>query len=186
MIYVSLLISIISIGLSVFTIWKTLFEEKMKYDINVLNVCSPEHLVHPKAGMIYIELVITNKSSLPLVLVTSKMEIHKTGMRTIDLSTSAFLIDTLISTHKEQTGTNINRVVEQKSNGLPVTILSKHAAHCIVAYPAPGILGVTSESTDISVIFTTNRDEHITIESSKLKSKMITLENFLKGRVRIA
>lgn len=184
--YISLLVSFLSIGISIFTFWKTLFDERLNYDIDVVSVVSPENLVSPKAGILYLELVITNKSSLPLVIVSSRMELNRTGMINKELSESAYFIDTLISTHTESSGKNITRQIEQKSNGLPISIKGREAAHFIIAYPAPGILGIDKSNTNLTIYFSTNREEVIVLTNSELNEKMTTLEKFLIGRVRIA
>lgn len=179
--YASIGISVLSIIISIFTFWKTLFDERQKYKVDVINILSPEHLVSPAAGIVYLEIVVTNDSSLPLVLITSKMKINKTGILNLNMSANALLIDSLISMHKGMSGSTIN-----KSTALPITIQSRDAVHCILAYPAPGILGVESDITEIEVSIVTNRKDEISISNSELKRKMTTLENFLKERVRIA
>ena len=179
--YASIGISVLSIIISIFTFWKTLFDERQKYKVDIINIFSPEHLVSPAAGIVYLEIVVTNDSSLPLVLITSKMKINKTGIRNLNMSANALLIDSLISMHKGMSGSTTN-----KSNALPLTIQSRDAVHCILAYPAPGILGLESDNTKIEISIVTNRKDDISISNSELKHKMTTLENFLKERVRIA
>lgn len=182
----SLAISIISIVLSLYIAWKNYADEREKSEYDVLNVVSPDKLVSPKAGILYIEMVVTNKSKIPLVLTNSILKIQKTEFHTVDLTVNAYFIDTLISTHKEGSGSTTTREIQEKSNKLPITIPPKDVGHFIVAYPTPGIMGISKETTNISLSFENNRGTVKVVDESKIKDHMITMYDFLAERIRIA
>lgn len=179
--FISLTISLISISISIYTFWKTRFDEKMRYDLDILNVFSPEGLVSPLAGIVYIECVVTNKSTLPLVLISSELDIKQHGMLNTELKTKAFMFDSIIST-TITTGQNGDMQGKKVADGLPITIRPKDAVHFILAFPAPDILGVDKSNTKMTLEFTTNRDELIKKDSKEIEQAMITLEQFLKER----
>lgn len=184
--YISLIISLVSIAISVFTFWKTLYDERQRQNVNVVAVHSPENLVSPKMGVVYLELLITNNSTLPLVLISSTMNLKKTSLLKRDLTTSAYLFDTLISTRRETSGSTTKKQTEKTSDGLPLTINPRDALHCVLAYPAEDVMGIDKETTELDFIIQTNRKEDIRISSKQTKPKMTSTVQLLKERLREA
>lgn len=184
--WVSLVISLIGIGISLYTFIKNKNDESFRYELQLISINSPEKLNSPKLGVIYVEAVLTNKSTLPLVLVSSTLKAEKVGIVNIDQTFNAFLFKTLISTKKETSGNKVVKEIEHFSDGLPLTIPPKDAKHFILAYEAPNVLGVSSENTTLEISLFTNRERVITIDAESTAKVMKSTEQFLIGRYRAA
>lgn len=182
--YLSIVIALVSLAISIFTFWKTLFDERQRQDFQVIAVHSPESLITPKIGIVYLEVVITNNSTLPLALISSTMNLKKTGILKVELSSSAYLFKTLISTHIESTGSKETRKSEKTSDSLPTTIKPKEAMHLILAYPAENVLGVDSETTEIDFLIETNRKQDIYIPNETTNPKMKSTKDVIYEKYR--
>lgn len=182
--YLSIVIALVSLAISIFTFWKTLFDERQKQDFQVIAVHSPKDLVSPKVGVVYLELVITNYSTQPLALISSTMNLMKTGSLELEISSSAYLFKTLISTRIESTGSKETRRSEKTSDSLPTTIKPKEAVHLILAYPAENVMGIDSKTTEIDFVIQTNRKHNIHIPNETTNPKIKSTQDIIYEKYR--
>lgn len=187
-----LVISIISLIVSLYNHFKRLKDEKFRAKHSISSVSAVDS-VPTKLGITYVEMTITNESSLPLPIIEAllRVKINNVTIKDADvidgntIESNAHRFDTLISTHTETAGSEVTRTFEHKSNGLPITVAPKDSKHFILAFPTPYVLGLNKHH-NLYLELTSHEPNKIIIKNEELSQKAISMHRFLQERLREA